>query len=391
MSASAKPRVAYVIPLLRGRGGWPTGTLGIVRSLSGEVEPVLVVQRADESAARELFPGAEIHSLPEIQPMVKGSLRLMAHMAPALLAARRLPSLRADLVHSLEMFPCGWVGDSLARRERVPHVLTAYGTYGVIWRRWPAAARLYSGVLRRASAVCPMSAGTAARMQAAFGKALERTSLEVVLHGSDFARRVPRRAAEERVPPREPVVLSVGSIKPRKGYAVSLRGFAQLQRRFPEARYRIAGGGAGNACHRDLLALIAREGIRNVEFAGPLSWKELDPLYRGASMLAMTSQEAGDHFEGFVFAFIEAGAYGLPVIGTRTGGIPDAVLDGRTGFLFAPDDSEGIGRAMIGLAEDDALARRLGMAGRARAEELTWERFAAQQSAVYRRVLAAGI
>jgi phosphatidylinositol alpha-1,6-mannosyltransferase len=382
------PRVAYVIPLLRGRGGWPTGTLGIVRSLARYVEPVLVVNRADESAARELFPGREVYMLPEIQPMVKGSLRVLAHMAPAMLALRRMPALEVDLVHSLEMFPCGWVGDSLARRERAPHVLTAYGTYGVIWRRWPLAARIYSGVLRCAAVVCPMSGGTAERMRAGFGKALEHTPVEVVLHGSEFASLVPRSVAEERILPRTPVVLSVGSIKPRKGYAVSLRGFAEMQRRFPDSRYCIAGGGLGNTCHRELLALIAREGIRNVEFTGPLTWEALDPLYRGANMLVMASQEAGDHFEGFVFAFLEAGAYGLPVIGTRTGGIPDAILEGRTGFLFAPDDTEGVGRAMIHLAEDSDLARRLGLAGRARAEELTWERYAAQQSAIYQRILA---
>jgi glycosyltransferase involved in cell wall biosynthesis len=102
----------------------------------------------------------------------------------------------------------------------------------------------------------------------------------------------------------------------------------------------------------------------------------------------MASQEEGDHFEGFVFVFLEAGAYGLPVIGTRTGGIPDAIADGENGFLFAPDDVEGIAGAMIRLAEDPALARRMGMAGRARAEELTWKRYARQQMAVYRSALA---
>jgi glycosyltransferase involved in cell wall biosynthesis len=385
---SRRLRVAFVVPLLRGRGGWPTAITGIIRSLEDSVEPVLIVSAADASAAREFFPGAETHVLPEIQPMAGGALRVLARMAPTMLALRRMPPVRADLVHSLEMFPAGWVGDSLARRAGVPHVLTAFGTYGVIWHRWPVLARIYSGVLRRAARVCPMSSGTADRIRARFPGALAPGRMEVVLQGSVFAERVGREAAESKSFPQSPMVLSVGALKPRKGYLASLRAFAAVQKKFPLARYVIAGGGTGEAYHGRLLSLIAREGIRNVEFCGALTWEQLDPLYREAGMLVMASQEEGDHFEGFVFVFLEAGAYGLPVIGTRTGGIPDAIKDGENGFLFAPDDVEGITGAMIRLAEDPALARRMGLAGRARAEEFTWKRYTREQGAVYRRAIA---
>jgi glycosyltransferase involved in cell wall biosynthesis len=388
VESSRRLRIAFVVPLLRGRGGWPTATSGIIRSLEGSVEPVLVVSAADAPAARELFPGAETRVLPEIQPMAGGSPRVLARMAPTMLALRRMPPIRADLVHSLEMFPCGWVGDALSRRAGIPHVLTAFGTYGVIWHRWPVVARIYSGVLRRAACVCPMSGGTAQRIQARFRSALSDDRMEVVLQGSVFAERIGREAAEAKTFPPSPVALSVGALKPRKGYRTSLRAFAAVQKQFPQARYVIAGGGTGEPYHGELLSLIAREGIRNVEFCGTLTWEELDPLYRGASMLVMASQEEGDHFEGFVFVFLEAGAYGLPVIGTRTGGIPDAIADGVNGFLLPADDVDGIARAMIRLAEDPALARRMGMAGRARAEELTWKRYARQQIAVYHRALS---
>jgi glycosyltransferase involved in cell wall biosynthesis len=381
-------RVAYLIPLLRGQGGWPTASVGIIRSLAGSVEPVLIVGRKDEAAAREIFPGAEVHPLPDFQPMTAGTLRTAMHMAPVWHALGGVPPLHVNLVHSLEMFPTGWAGDALASRERVPHVLTAYGTFGVVWHRWPLIASVYAGVLERAACVCPMSNGTADRMREAFGRALQRTTVEVVLHGSEFSRRVPHAIAEEKSFPEAPLMLSVGALKPRKGYHISLRAFGDFQRTHPDARYIVAGGGLGSPYHRELLAILEREGIRNVEFPGALSWQELDPLYRAASMLVMTSQEQAGHFEGFVFVFLEAGAYGLPVIGTRTGGIPDAVSDGRTGLLYAADDVAGIADGMHRLAEDRNLARRMGRNGRARAEELTWERYAAQQMKIYRRILS---
>lgn len=384
MTNSAPLRVAYVIPLLRGRGGWPTATLGILRSLAPDVSPVLVVSPADRDAARSLFPDAELFTLPVIQPNVAGSFRTWAHMLPALLALGAFPRLDVRLVHSLELFPAGWIGDILARRLGAPHIITTFGTYGVIWHRWRIPAKLCDGILRRAACVCPMSHGTAEKMRAAFPRAADQANIRVVLQGSDFAARVPRRVAEEKVFPPDPIVLSVGGIKPRKGYHICLRAFGNLQRRFPAARFLLAGGGIGKRYHRELQELVRREGIRNVEFLGALTWEQLDPHYRRASMLAMTSQDEGDHFEGFVFVFLEAGAYGLPVIGTRSGGIPDAVADGRTGYLLPPGDVEGIARAMIALAEDPGLSRTMGMAGRARAEFLTWGRFAEEQMDIYR-------
>ncbi len=387
MNASSLIRIAFVVPLLRGRGGWPTATLGILRSLAPRVEPVLIVARADRETAHALFPDAEVFALPEIQPNVAGSVRSAAHMLPALAALRSLPPLGVRAVHSLELFPAGWIGDALARREGVPHVVTTFGTYGVIWHRWFLPARICAGILRRAACICPMSGGTAEKMRTRFAAPMSGANIRVVLQGSDFAARVPREAAEKKTFSSDPTVISVGGIKPRKGYHVSLRAFALLQKRFPNARYLLAGGGFGNEYQRGLEELIRREGIRNVEFLGALTWEELDPYYRKADMLAMTSQDEGDHFEGFVYVFLEAGAYGLPVIGTRSGGIPDAVLDGETGFLLPPDDVEGIARAMITLAENPALSRTMGLAGRARSETLTWERFAGEQMDVYRSVM----
>jgi glycosyltransferase involved in cell wall biosynthesis len=105
-------------------------------------------------------------------------------------------------------------------------------------------------------------------------------------------------------------------------------------------------------------------------------------------VFVLTSQEKQDHFEGFGLVFLEAGAHGLPVIGSRTGGISDAVKDGETGFLFDPLDVSAIAEGMVRLIRDPGLARQLGQNGRKVAESLTWDRYADQQLQVYGRVLA---
>jgi glycosyltransferase involved in cell wall biosynthesis len=138
------------------------------------------------------------------------------------------------------------------------------------------------------------------------------------------------------------------------------------------------------------MRIIDMEGIRNVEFLGEVSGKTLQSCFEESSLFVLMSQEEGLSFEGFGLVFLEAGAYGLPVVGTRTGGIPDAVHDGETGILVAPDDVTGAARAMETLLRTPALARTMGLAGRAYAESLTWERYSEQMMQVYLRAVDKG-
>jgi glycosyltransferase involved in cell wall biosynthesis len=387
--SGSKPRIAYLIPYLRGYRGWVTFVEGAIRSLERYVEPVLIVSHGDRAAAREKFPHLEHHVLPTVQAEDwSGTVPSMLRwMIPALWSVRRLPPLRVRLVHSLEMFPAGWAGDVLARAQKAPHALTAFGTYAVLWSKWPFLDRFYRGVLRRAAAVYPISHGTESKLWAAYAADISSAAVRTVLCGSRAAELVPPDVARERRPPAAPVVFSVGMVKPRKGYHVSLNAFAVLQKRFPDAVYRIVGRPPDGAYRAHLESILRREKLRGVEFLDTVDPARLDRLYREASIFLLLSQEIGRHFEGFGLVFLEAGAYGLPSVGSRSGGIPDVVIDGETGFVVDPADAEAAGRTMIRLAEDPQLSSRMGLAGRRRAEHLTWDRYADEQWEQYRRLL----
>jgi len=388
-STGTKPRIAYLIPSLRGYRGWVSFVDGAIRSLQKFVVPVLLVSRGDEAAAKAKFPTLERLTLPTVQAEEWSgtTASLLRRMLPALWAARRMPRLRVSLVHSLEMFPTGWVGDALARSQRIPHVLTAIGTYTVLWRKWRTLDYFYRGILRRAAAIYPISHGTEAKLWDMYGPDLSKTAVRTVLCGTRAAELVPPEVARNRRKPEDPVVLSVGMAKPRKGYHLSLHAFAALRRRFPGAVYRIAGAPPDGEYRTLLKSIIHQEKLRGVQFLGMVDDTRLDQLYREASIFILLSQDLDLRFEGFGLVYLEAGAYGLPVVGTISGGIPDAVIDGETGFLVNSEDSDAAGRAMIRLAEDPALSRRLGLAGRERAERLSWNRFAEEQWGEYRRML----
>jgi glycosyltransferase involved in cell wall biosynthesis len=384
-----KPRVAYLIPYLRGYRGWVTFVEGAIRSLQKFVDPVLIVSRGDLRAAKQKFPELERHVLPTVQAedWSGTTLSMLRSMIPAIWAARTIPRLQVQLVHSMEMFPAGWAGDTLAQSQHAPHVLTAIGTYAVLWNQWPILDRAYHGVLRRAAAIYPISHGTEAKLWDAYGSDLASVSVRTILCGSRAAEKVSPEVAHQKQQPAAPVVFSVGMVKPRKGYHISLTAFARLKERFPGAVYRIVGRPPDGAYRTYLKGIIRKEKLRGVRFLGTVDPITLDRLYREASIFLLLSQEVDRHFEGFGLVFLEAGAYGLPTVGSRSGGIPDVVIDGETGFLANPTDADAAGRALIRLAEDPALSLRLGLAGRGRAEHLTWEHYAGEQWDAYVRLL----
>jgi phosphatidylinositol alpha-1,6-mannosyltransferase len=81
--------------------------------------------------------------------------------------------------------------------------------------------------------------------------------------------------------------------------------------------------------------------------------------------------------EGFGISLVEAGACGIPVIGGRSGGVPDAVREGETGVLVDSERIEEVYRAVSGLLDDTITARRFGAAGRRAVESYyNWNRVA---------------
>ena len=384
-------KVAYLLPSLKNPSGWRSYSIALIRSLAAQVEPVIFAPATFEQETRSLFPGCTVYALPETQEASlsnpAGLRRLLATYSAV--ASGRFPG-DIDLVHSLEAYPTGLVGHWLARRLRRPHVISVPGSYGVVWHAQPLDRLVYSRVLKAARLVCPISHGTGRMMQQYFGPALRRTSVKPILIGNDYARRVPRQQAFKRSFPATSTLLSVGDVKPRKGQHASLAAFAQVKAKLPEARYLIAGLIKPNPYFQQLQDFIAGRGLQDVSFLGAVPDEELQRLYAESSLFVLTPEQSGLQFEGFGLVYLEAGAYGLPVVATRSGGVPDAVKDGETGLLAEPGDIDGIAAAMIRLLSDEELLREMGRANRLWAETLTWERFAGEQLAAYKEVLKGG-
>jgi phosphatidyl-myo-inositol dimannoside synthase len=166
------------------------------------------------------------------------------------------------------------------------------------------------------------------------------------------------------------VILTVGRLVERKGHDVVIQALARVRQAVGPVRYLIAGSGPEE---QKLRGLARDQGCgEDVIFVGHVSDEDLPLLYAACDVFVMPSRALPerDGIEGFGIVFLEAGASGKPVIGGRSGGISDAVVDGTTGVLVNPQDVEEVAEALIRLLRDREDAARMGEEGRQRAEAL---------------------
>ncbi len=182
--------------------------------------------------------------------------------------------------------------------------------------------------------------------------------------------------------PTVPVLLFVGRVIERKGLAPFIRHCLPLILEQHEAELWVVGGEATESlAHRagalaklksDVAGSAAEKHIR---FLGSIPDETLRAAYRQAAVLVLPAIEVEGDVEGFGIVFLEAALFGVPAVSTRTGGIPDAVVDGETGVLVEPGDWEAYAAAVGELLADEARRRSLGERARQRAaSKYDWRR-----------------
>jgi phosphatidylinositol alpha-1,6-mannosyltransferase len=202
--------------------------------------------------------------------------------------------------------------------------------------------------------------------------------IQVIHNGTDPARFYPTDASVLRhdlgLSDRK-VLLTISRLVPRKGIDTVLRSLPQIAQSVPNVYYLIGGDGPDRA---RLEALVEQLGVAHrVRFLGKIPYDDLVRYYNMADVFVMPSRENMPFVEGFGIVFLEANACGKPVVGARSGGIPDAVLNGKTGLLVEPDDEVELAQALIRLLTDEYLAAQLGQQGQQRVvQEANWDRVA---------------
>jgi glycosyltransferase involved in cell wall biosynthesis len=169
---------------------------------------------------------------------------------------------------------------------------------------------------------------------------------------------VPGQPAWEQRRPGQVVFL--GKLGPNKGSYDLLEAASMLLARRRQLELMLGGDGEVQQTRARVSELGIGEHVKVLGWVGP---EQRNALLASASVFVLPS-----YHEGLPMSILEAMAAGLPVLATPVGGIPELLTDGVEGYLVQPGDVEGLGRCMQSLLDDQALAQRMGAAGRRKIE-----------------------
>ncbi|HEX4627581.1 MAG TPA: glycosyltransferase family 4 protein [Gemmatimonadales bacterium] len=261
----------------------------------------------------------------------------------------------------------------------VPHL---FGTTAFLEASWPVAAvvwaaeRLVPRAYRRAwfHAISDSTRDDLVR------RGVPADRIEVVYPGVDATWYAPDPTVRRTL---EPTFLYVGRLKRYKGVEIALEALALVRQARADVTLDIAGQGDD----RPRLEGVARAlGLgAAARFVGFVSDEEKRRLLRRSWAVLLPSPK-----EGWGISNVEAAACGTPALVSDSPGLRESVRHGETGFLVPHGDTRVLADRMLTLAADPALVGRLGRAGRAFAERLSWERAAAATEAQLLRILAQG-
>ncbi|MEV0326318.1 glycosyltransferase family 4 protein [Micromonospora echinospora] len=300
-------------------------------------------------------------------------------LLPTPLVARRAAALArrydCDTVWFGAAAPLGLLAPGLRRRAGIRRVLALTHGHEVGWAALPVARTALRRIGRGADVVTYLGDYT-------------RVRLDRVLHGlTDLRRLAPGVDVDAYHPDVDgeavrmrlgltdrPVVVCVSRLVPRKGQDTLIRALPEIRRRVPDAALLVVGGGP----YRGTLEKLARQtGVeRDVVFTGTVPAAELPAHYAAGDVYAMPcrTRNRGLDVEGLGIVYLEASATGLPVVAGDSGGAPDAVREGETGYVVRGRDTAQLADRVATLLADRDLARQFGAAGRAWVErEWRWE------------------
>jgi phosphatidylinositol alpha-1,6-mannosyltransferase len=281
---------------------------------------------------------------------------------------------RPDAVVFGATWPLGHMGPAIRRKLGIPYLGFTHGL--------ELTGTLVPGLLRHigrdASMLTACSEWARRKLEPAFGW---KGRMALVPSGIDtafFHPGVSDAAVRERhALGGAPVVCCVSRLVPRKGQDLLIRALPAVARAVPEVRLLIVGIGPYEAALRTL----AREtGVADrVIFAGAAPYAELPAYFRAGNVFAMPCRLRwfGFDVEALGAVFLQGASVGRPVIAGASGGAPEAVRHGETGFVVDPTRPEPLAEAILALLQDPPRAEAMGRAGADWVHrEWTWDQMA---------------
>src|SRR3989338_269422 len=289
-----------------------------------------------------------------------------------------------DVVHALDGYPYGVAAYLAAFGLDKKFIITAVGSGAIIYLyKWPFSV-LLKRAYKRADKVIAISNFTKNEIL----KKIPSLKIEVINHGVDFTKWAAQTQSLEKSGVKMPYILSVGSLRWRKGYHRSIEAFKKISEVMPGLHYVIVGKKYADDYYERLKKLISELGLEKlVHILDDIdNQDDLIEIYKNAELFCLMPQTANRDVEGFGLVFLEAAAARLPVVGTNGSGTEDAVQDAKNGYLTEPRDVDGFAAAVIKILKNPNLKADMSRESLNLARNSGWEKKIAEYTALYGKI-----
>ena len=353
----------------------PGGIQAFVHSMALRLDPGRVVVYASTwNGAKHGGDGDETASFDADQPFPVVRDRTSVLLPTPRVTRRAVDLLRGHGCRSVwfgAAAPLGLMSPALRRAGARRIVATTHG-HEAGWAQLPGARQLLGRIGNGVDVVTYLGEYTRARIARALtpAAAARMVQLPPGVDEKSFHPGSGGAALRERLHLADrPVVVCVSRLVARKGQDTLIRAMPAILARVPDAVLLIVGGGD---LRGELERLASDLGVAgSVWFTGAVPWAELPAHYGAGDVFAMPcrTRRKGLDVEGLGIVYLEASATGLPVVAGDSGGAPDAVLHGETGYVVPGGSPEHAADRVVELLLDPELRRRMGERGRRWVEE----------------------
>ena len=297
-------------------------------------------------------------------------------LLPTPRVARKMAKIVRDEAISTVWFgaaaPLGLLAQTAKAAGASNVVVTTHG-HEIGWTLIPGARQLVKKIFADTDAVTYISDYTLHNLKPAIGN----TPVVHLPGGIDTAEFRPNPQARAQLRQRyqlgdRPVILCLSRLVPRTGQDMLIRAMEGITKRHPEAHLVITGSGP----YENHLKAMAKASpaSANITFTGAIPAAELAAHHAMADIFAMPARTrwGGLDVEGLGIVYLEAGAAAVPVIAGDSGGAPETVLHGQTGYVVKGTAVVDLAMRICQLLENDDARRQMGWKGREYAENWAW-------------------
>ncbi|MBI4121852.1 MAG: glycosyltransferase family 4 protein [Parcubacteria group bacterium] len=281
---------------------------------------------------------------------------------------RTCRQLQCRQIIAAQLLPVGSMAYILHRLTGIPYVVQVYGMDLALAMRHPRKKRLARRILRSAHAVIANSQATARLAKECDGEDLNIQVVYPIPEISQADVKVMDHLRAKYHLSGQRIILTLGRLVERKGQDKVIEAMPAIRAQVPDAVYVIVGDGSDAG----RLKTLAKEQGEAIVFTGSVDEAERNAWLSICDVFAMPSRTLPGDVEGFGMVYLEAAAFGKPVVAANSGGAGEAVEDGKTGLLVEPTSADAIAGAITRLLLNPAEAQALGTEGK-RQMQTKWQ------------------